>query len=41
MTSAARNQPPDLRDLLAFYAEAGAYEALVEEPVNRLAPISP
>ena len=35
MTSAARNQPPDLRDLLAFYAEAGAYDALVEEPVNR------
>jgi DNA polymerase len=41
MTSAARNQPPDLRDLLAFYAEAGAYDALLEEPVNRLAPISP
>jgi DNA polymerase len=35
MNSAARNQPPDLRDLLAFYAEAGAYDALVEEPVNR------
>jgi DNA polymerase len=35
MTSAPRNQPPDLRDLLAFYAEAGAYDALVEEPVNR------
>ena len=37
MNSAARNQPPDLRDLLAFYAEAGAYDALVEEPVNRFA----
>jgi uracil-DNA glycosylase family 4 len=35
MNSAARNQPPDLRDLLAFYAEAGAYDALIEEPVNR------
>jgi uracil-DNA glycosylase family 4 len=35
MTLAARNQLPDLRDLLAFYAEAGAYDALVEEPVNR------
>jgi DNA polymerase len=41
MNSAARNQPPDLRDLLAFYAEAGAYDALVEEPVNRFASISP
>ncbi len=41
MNSAARNQPPDLRDLLAFYAEAGAYDALVEEPVNRFAPTSP
>jgi DNA polymerase len=37
MNSAARNQPPNLRDLLAFYAEAGAYDALVEEPVNRFA----
>ncbi|NGO54356.1 uracil-DNA glycosylase [Allomesorhizobium camelthorni] len=35
MNSAARNQPPDLRDLLAFYAEAGAYDPLVEEPGNR------
>jgi len=41
MNSAAPKQPADLRDLLAFYAEAGAYDALVEEPVNRLAPISP
>lgn len=28
---------PDLRELLAFYAEAGVDDALVEEPINRFA----
>ena len=28
---------PSLRDLLAFYAEAGVDDALVEEPVDRFA----
>lgn len=37
MTSNARSDPPDLADLLAFYAEAGADEALTEEAVDRFA----
>jgi DNA polymerase len=32
---------PDLRDLLAFYAEAGADEPLNDEPVNRFAQPTP
>ncbi len=47
MSSISRENTPDLRDLLAFYAEAGVEDALVEEAVNRFAagdartPISP
>ncbi len=37
MTSIARQDPPGLAELFAFYAEAGAYDALTEEPVDRLA----
>ena len=37
MTSAARQDPPGLAELFAFYAEAGAYDALSEEPVDRFA----
>ncbi|NGN40636.1 uracil-DNA glycosylase [Mesorhizobium sp. CGMCC 1.15528] len=37
MTSTARQDPPGLAELFAFYAEAGAYDALTEEPVDRLA----
>lgn len=37
MTIAVQNREIDLRELLAFYAEAGVDEALAEEPVNRLA----
>ncbi|MDH6230044.1 uracil-DNA glycosylase family 4 [Mesorhizobium soli] len=37
MTSIARHEQPDLRELLAFYAESGAYDALVEEPIDRFA----
>ena len=32
-----KNDRPSLRDLLAFYAEAGVDDALVEEPVDRFA----
>ncbi|MBA3448795.1 MAG: uracil-DNA glycosylase [Pseudaminobacter sp.] len=45
MNSVALNNPPDLRELLAFYADAGAYDALVEEPTNKFEadrrPVSP
>lgn len=37
MTFTARNDQPGLHELLAFYAEAGAYDALSEEPANRFA----
>jgi len=37
MTSIMRHGQPDPRELLAFYADAGADEALAEEPVNRFA----
>ncbi|MFU0506621.1 uracil-DNA glycosylase [Pseudaminobacter sp. NGMCC 1.201702] len=37
MTFAAKPDPLNLADLLAFYAEAGADEALVEEAVDRFA----
>lgn len=37
MTSIARQDPPGLAELFAFYAEAGAYDALTEEPVDRFA----
>ncbi|TJW42655.1 MAG: uracil-DNA glycosylase [Mesorhizobium sp.] len=37
MTAVSRNNRPDLRDLLAFYASAGVDEALEDEPVNRFA----
>jgi DNA polymerase len=37
MTSIARHEQPDLRELLAFYAEAGVYDALAEEAVDRFA----
>ena len=32
-----QRERPTLRDLLAFYAEAGVDDALVEQPVNRFA----
>jgi uracil-DNA glycosylase family 4 len=35
MDFANENDPQGLRDLLAFYAQAGVDDALVEEPVNR------
>lgn len=35
MTAAAPRDLPDLRDLLAFYADAGVDEALEDTPVNR------
>ncbi|UVK38119.1 uracil-DNA glycosylase [Mesorhizobium sp. AR10] len=41
MTAASRNNQPDLRDLLAFYASAGVDEALEEAPVNRFAEAAP
>ena len=37
MTMAVQNREIDLRELLAFYAEAGVDDALTEEPANRLA----
>ena len=35
MTSTTRHGQPDLRELLAFYAEAGVHDALAEEAVDR------
>ena len=37
MTAASRDHRADLRDILAFYAEAGVDEALADEPANRFA----
>lgn len=37
MTPSSSSRPLDLRELLAFYADAGVDEALTEEPVNRFA----
>ena len=37
MTVAPSGHPPDLRELLAFYADAGVDEPLSEEPINRFA----
>lgn len=37
MTFASLNDRPDLRELLAFYADAGVDEPLEEEPVDRFA----
>lgn len=36
MDFAPEKERPDLRELLAFYAEAGVDDALVDEPINRL-----
>ena len=41
MTFSPRHEQPDLRELLAFYAEAGAYDALVEDPVDRFSDPGP
>lgn len=35
-----REPTPSLRDLLAFYREAGVDDALMEEPVDRFAPVA-
>ncbi len=35
MDSSGGKDRPSLRELLAFYAEAGVDEALTDEPVNR------
>ncbi|WP_168734527.1 uracil-DNA glycosylase [Ollibium composti] len=40
MTAASPDHRADLRDILAFYAEAGADEALAEEPVDRFAAVA-
>jgi len=40
MTAASHDDRPDLGDILAFYAEAGADEALSEEPIDRFAAAS-
>jgi DNA polymerase len=40
MTAASPDHRADLRDILAFYAEAGVDEALAEEPVDRFAPVA-
>ncbi|WP_432284489.1 uracil-DNA glycosylase family protein [Aminobacter sp. BA135] len=37
MASLSGNEPPDLRDLLAFYAAAGVDDALVDDPIDRFA----
>ncbi len=37
MASISGNERPDLRDLLAFYAEAGVDDALADEPIDRFA----
>lgn len=37
MASLSGNERPDLRDLLAFYAEAGVDDALADEPFDRFA----
>ncbi|GAA2851238.1 DNA polymerase [Aminobacter aminovorans] len=37
MASISGNEPPDLRDLLAFYAAAGVDDALVDDPIDRFA----
>lgn len=37
MISIARHEQPGLRELLAFYAEAGVYDPLAEEAVDRFA----
>ncbi|MGN6305794.1 MAG: uracil-DNA glycosylase, partial [Mesorhizobium sp.] len=39
MTAASIDHRADLRDILAFYAEAGVDEALAEEPVDRFAAV--
>lgn len=41
MTFPSPRDRPDLRELLAFYADAGVDEPLSEEPVNRLAEPAP
>lgn len=41
MTSTATERPTGLRELLAFYADAGVDEALNDEPVNRFAETPP
>jgi DNA polymerase len=41
MTAAARSTLTNLRDLLAFYAEAGVDAPLADEPVNRFAAAAP
>ncbi len=40
MTSSPIHEQPGLRELLAFYSEAGVYEALVDEPVDRFSEIA-
>jgi len=39
MTAASPDHRADLRDILAFYAEAGVDEALAEEPADRFAAV--
>ncbi|MEP9371043.1 uracil-DNA glycosylase [Mesorhizobium sp. KR1-2] len=41
MTFSPRHEQPDLRELLAFYAEAGVYDALAEDPVDRFSDPGP
>lgn len=41
MTAAAPNNPPNIADILAFYASAGVDDALEEAPVNRFAEAAP
>lgn len=40
MTSSPIHEQPGLRELLAFYSEAGVYEALVDEPIDRFSEIA-
>ncbi|MGN6534482.1 MAG: uracil-DNA glycosylase, partial [Mesorhizobium sp.] len=40
MTAASPDHRADLRDILAFYAEAGVDEALAEEPVDRFVAVA-
>lgn len=40
MTATSPNSGSDLRDLLAFYAEAGADEPLNSDPINRIAEVA-
>src|SRR6185312_13305034 len=40
MTFPSASNRPDLRELLAFYADAGVDEPLSEEPINRFAELA-